>query len=291
MNVEKLPILVITAPSCAGKDYLTNCLFKRHPGVFSMVVSTTTRPPRSGEVNGVDYNFVSESEFNNLEEESKLLESVRFGNKCYGTSLDSIQEIQSKGQFPVLIVEPTGAKNIKNWCESNNQPASFVYLKVDRELALDRFLNRFISDYSDIELDIPNKIEESSQFNRRFSDLVDNYTKRIFISMYQENDWEERLTYDYKFGPMINPSDTESVVDLLAKAFKDKEAPPWKVPQGLDKVFEKSHRPPPSEDMSYVIKKTLIYAKDHQVTAGYLKGIILESEKERLNQKTFNFKV
>lgn len=304
MGNKKLPLLVITAPSCAGKDYLTKCLFDQHPDDFAMVVSTTTRPPRAGEINGVDYHFVDKEQFDKLEAEHQLLESVKFGSKCYGTSSVAIDQIQEEGKFPVLIVEPIGAQNIRNWCANNNQPATFIFLKVGREIALERFLSRFINDYSALEREIGNKtiidnispenqrLEKERLLNRRTSELVDEYSKRIHISMYKEWNWGNMLNYTYSFGPMVKHQDSIELADFLAGNLRKQAGRklPLDVPQGQIPVQDNNQdfclEKKDLYDMPYIIKKTLMMIKDAPVTEIYLKNIILNSETERLNQKS-----
>lgn len=310
MTAKKLPLLVITAPSCAGKDYLTKCLFQQNPDQFAMVVSTTTRAPRAGENHGVDYHFVDQAEFDRLEESSQLLESVRFGSKCYGTSSHAIDSIQDDGRFPVLIVEPVGAQNIRNWCAKNSQPALFAFLRVDRELALERFLARFIEDYSELENAISEKVfmEDMSEadaekfravnFSKKFSSLVENYSGRIHMSMYKESSWGDMLDYTHRFGPMIIPEHSERAAKTLARALQEQVQgrAPMAIPKGQIPVVSSPENSGGLDlhggrlyDMPYVIKKTLLTIKDHPVSASYLKDIILKSEQERLQQQVLDY--
>lgn len=90
-------IYVLCGPSAAGKDKLCNMLLSRTN--LQKLVSTTTRPPRDGEVEGVDYRFVDEDSFKKLIEENKLVEYVEYNpdnNKdvvwYYGTQNDIIEE-------------------------------------------------------------------------------------------------------------------------------------------------------------------------------------------------------
>lgn len=275
------PLTVITAPSCAGKDYLSKCLFTNFPDRFEMVVSSTTRPPRKGEVDGVDYNFLPKDEFLNLEQNNQLLESVCFGEKHYGTSEREIRRIQEKGLFPVLIVEPEGAINIWNWCHNKGQEAQFAFIDIDREVALDRFLERFLEDYSSL------ISGDSPEDDVAFKSLIENYAKRIFISLYEESQWKDALPYTIKLGKMIDP------LDSLEAAIKIKEGAEGKGSGVPDQLLSLStaqsaktdHR---LKDMGSSIQKTLSIAKKYCVNEGYLKNIILKCEHEKLNQCEFN---
>lgn len=94
--------LLISGPSGVGKGTLLNRLFNKYPHLLSFSVSYTTRQPRPGEKNGVDYNFVSEEEFVTEIEEGNFLEHVKFADQRYGTNRKSVEEMISKGKVCVL---------------------------------------------------------------------------------------------------------------------------------------------------------------------------------------------
>lgn len=287
---NKKPITVLTAPSCAGKDYLSKCLFEQFPGLFEMAVSCTTRPPREGEIDGKDYNFLSLEDFRQMQVSDRLLESVEFGSKCYGTSANEIERIQSQGRFPVLIVEPVGAINIWNWCKENDQPAQFAFIDVDREVALERFLDRFLKDYTSLLEKSEDEFLSNSgdfDFDNSVNSLINNYAKRIYISMYEESSWSEYLPYNLKLGKMVNHDDSLSAATRIKKRaseIEQGEAPG--IPDTLQSIPKGvlSKKPDSLFDMEKVIKKTLSTIKNETVNSVYLKGIILKSENERLNQ-------
>lgn len=288
---DKKPITVITAPSCAGKDYLSNCLFEQFPGLFQMAVSCTTRPPREGEVDGKDYNFLSLDEFKKMDSSNRLLESVQFGEKCYGTSASEIERIQSEGRFPVLIVEPVGALNIWNWCNENNQRAQFVFIDVDRKMALKRFLDRFLNDYSALLEKVEDEFISDSpsdfDFDKSVNDLIINYSKRIYLSLYEESSWGEALPYHLRLGKMLNPEDSVRAAEKIKRAVESNA--PGVPDQYLSKKSASlSKKSPRLNDMDSVIKKTLNTVKKEYSNSSTLQSIILKCENERLNQIEFN---
>ena len=89
--------LVLSAPSGAGKTTIARRLRDRRLDVvFS--VSATTRPPREGERDAVDYHFVAEDEFRRMIEAGELIEWAQVHGAFYGTPLDNVRRAQERGQ-------------------------------------------------------------------------------------------------------------------------------------------------------------------------------------------------
>ncbi|CAG8047432.1 unnamed protein product [Penicillium nalgiovense] len=78
--------IVITGPSSVGKGTPTQKLLDAHPDTFGLTVPHTTRKPRPGEVNGVNYFLVSPSEFSSLLDHGGFVEHACFSGKYYGTN-------------------------------------------------------------------------------------------------------------------------------------------------------------------------------------------------------------
>ena len=105
-------LLVLSGPSGVGKSTIHG-IFKAKNDDFSLSVSVTTRKPREGEVEGVNYYYRSEEEFAALVKEGAFLEHVSFSGHSYGTLKSEIERITSSGKNVVLDVEAVGALNIK----------------------------------------------------------------------------------------------------------------------------------------------------------------------------------
>jgi guanylate kinase len=108
------PIVVLSGPSAVGKSTLVRCLRDRVPNLY-FSVSATTRDPRPGEVNGVDYRFVTPDQFQRLIEDGALLEwaEIHGGLHRSGTPYEPVRRAAAAGQ-PVLIeVDLAGARAIK----------------------------------------------------------------------------------------------------------------------------------------------------------------------------------
>lgn len=87
---NKIKIIAICGKSAAGKDTLLQEILKLDSNDLHEIVSCTTRPPREGEVNGINYHFLSNQEFADKIESGEMLEATVFRDWCYGTSLDGI---------------------------------------------------------------------------------------------------------------------------------------------------------------------------------------------------------
>lgn len=80
----KIPILVLSGPSGVGKSTLLDKLFKKYPQSFGFSVSHTTRKPRPGEKEGVEYHYVSPEQFKKEVEQNNFLEHATFSGNSYG---------------------------------------------------------------------------------------------------------------------------------------------------------------------------------------------------------------
>jgi guanylate kinase len=107
-------IIIITAPSGAGKTSITRYLLEKYPANLAFSVSAATRSPRSYEKNGVDYYFISLEAFKQkiLDNEFAEWEMVYEG-KYYGTLKSELDRIWAAGKTPLLDIEVKGAIHIR----------------------------------------------------------------------------------------------------------------------------------------------------------------------------------
>jgi guanylate kinase len=105
-------LLILSAPSGTGKTTLARRLCAAHPGaIFS--VSYTTRAPRDGEKEGVDYHFVSEERFQQMIAEGAFVEWARVHGHHYGTPRSVIEEAQRRGALAIFDIDVQGGETIK----------------------------------------------------------------------------------------------------------------------------------------------------------------------------------
>jgi guanylate kinase len=105
-------LIVISGPSGVGKDTVTRRLFELAPDL-KYSVSYTTRPRRSGEVDGQSYSFVSEDEFQRLVDAGEFLEWAQVHDHRYGTSKRRVQAALDTGHDVLLKIDVQGAMRVR----------------------------------------------------------------------------------------------------------------------------------------------------------------------------------
>jgi guanylate kinase len=106
-------LIVIAGPSGVGKGSLVKSLLARDPDGLSVSVSVTTRTPRPTEVEGRDYVFVSNGEFDRMIADDELLEWAEvFGNR-YGTPREAVERRLAQGRDAILEIDVQGAMQVR----------------------------------------------------------------------------------------------------------------------------------------------------------------------------------
>jgi len=105
-------LFIISAPSGAGKTSLARALIANEPSA-KMSISHTTRQRRSGEVDGVDYFFVSQLEFLNMAQAGVFLEHAEVYGNYYGTSRNAVEDMLSQGVNVLLDIDWQGARLVR----------------------------------------------------------------------------------------------------------------------------------------------------------------------------------
>lgn len=109
---DKGLLVVLSAPAGCGKDTVLAEVKKADSNV-KQSISMTTRLPREGEQDGVDYYFTSVSDFENKISENGFLEYVKYGVNYYGTPKKAIEEMVDSGKTVILKIEVEGAGNVR----------------------------------------------------------------------------------------------------------------------------------------------------------------------------------
>jgi len=104
-------LFVVSAPSGAGKTTLLRRVVSRLPGV-SLSISCTTRAPRPGEQEGVDYFFISRAEFIDMMREDRFIEWAQVHGDLYGTPRSNLERLQ-QGEDLILEIDTQGARKIR----------------------------------------------------------------------------------------------------------------------------------------------------------------------------------
>jgi len=114
MGTTYQKILIITAPSGAGKTSITKYLMSQFPQL-AFSISAATRQPRASEIDGKDYYFMSEGAFQQKIKQKEFAEwEMVYEGKYYGTLKSELERIWLKGQVPVLDIDVKGAIHVQN---------------------------------------------------------------------------------------------------------------------------------------------------------------------------------
>jgi guanylate kinase len=105
-------LFVITAPSGAGKTSLIEAVMRDDPSL-KISISYTTRAPRKGEKDGIDYHFVDEKTFRSMEERGEFLESAEVHGNHYGTGKQMILDAVKRGDDLILEIDWQGAQQVR----------------------------------------------------------------------------------------------------------------------------------------------------------------------------------
>ena len=105
-------LIVVSGPSGTGKGTVCSALLEKHKEI-AYSISATTRQPRTGEVDGMNYYFLAKNVFEKMIEDGELLEWAEVYGNYYGTPLKKIQERLADGQDILLEIDTQGAMSVK----------------------------------------------------------------------------------------------------------------------------------------------------------------------------------
>lgn len=171
-------VLAICGRTCSGKTDLSKKLINNG---WSKFVTTTTRPMREGEVNGVDYSFISSDEFKELLKSDCFIEHSQTNGNLYGAGKRDLVEAISKGAKLAIVVDPNGAKKLKQYCESEDVGFTAVFLDGDTVDLVARFLER-----DEINQETPGRIVDLVLSERTWRDEME--WDLVYDSYNSEND-------------------------------------------------------------------------------------------------------
>ncbi len=171
MNSIHQKILIITAPSGAGKTSITHYLMRTFP-VLAFSISAATRNARENEKNGVDYYFISEVDFKKKIQQKEFAEwEMVYEGKYYGTLKSELKRIWALGKVPVLDIDVKGALHVQQQYPENTlsifiEPPSVEELK-------NRLLSRGTENEESLNVRV-NKASYEIGFKEHFNEIIVN---------------------------------------------------------------------------------------------------------------------
>lgn len=154
-------LIVVSAPSGAGKSSLIEHVLARTPGL-QYSISYTTREARGTETDGLDYHFVSEPEFLKMIERGEFIESARVHGHLYGTRASAIEAGLAAGHDVILDIDVQGAEQIR---EKMAEAITIFVLPPSKEGLVARLSRRNLNTPDDLARRLRNASSEVNRFN------------------------------------------------------------------------------------------------------------------------------
>jgi len=179
-------ITVLSAPSGGGKTTIARAVRDQHPDRFGFSVSATTRKPREGERDGVDYHFQKRTQFLEGVGAGKFLEYAEYGGELYGTLKSEVEKVLTSGKHVLLDIEVEGARQVRQQYAPPRSVSIFI-LPSDPRVLLDRLRQRKSESIDQIRWRLDRagyEMEQALSFDRliRNDDLATAVTEVISIA-------------------------------------------------------------------------------------------------------------
>jgi guanylate kinase len=191
------PILItLTSPTAAGKSYLFNYI--RDVAKLPCLISTTTRLPREGEIDGVDYYFIDLEESKRLEEANEFAELAIYRGVRYGVTKKEWNNKLQPGKIAFLIVEPSGLDHYVKPALDIGAIWLKYFINTDLQVRMERFIDRMVKDVrSAISVDILNgkmysHVKEPSEKTMK---TILSYFDRQRAMLTEETRWEAKTNW------------------------------------------------------------------------------------------------
>ena len=171
MSEQHKKVIILTAPSGAGKTSITKFLLANYPQL-AFSVSATTRAPRGAEQDGVDYHFISQAVFEGHIKQNDFLEyEMVYEGLYYGTLKSELDRIWTEGKMPILDIDVKGAIAIQK--QLGDQAFSIFILPPSIEVLKERLAKRNTESSEKMQMRLDKAAYEIS-FSDQFNAVVKN---------------------------------------------------------------------------------------------------------------------
>jgi guanylate kinase len=185
-------IFIISGPAGIGKSTVCNRLVENYGGNLKRIVTATTRPPRSGEIDGVDYCFIDETTFLKYIAEEKFLEYANVHRKYfYGTPLAQVSSNRRHGIDSLLIIDVHGVRSIRRNFRQLVEHIVTIFIMPERLEVLTERLSLRGSEKRDDLVQRLQSAKDEIKYAKDYDYIVISGTKEEdFISMQTIYEWE-----------------------------------------------------------------------------------------------------
>ena len=172
-------LVILRGPSGVGKDTVVEAWKLTNP-LVERVVAVTTRQPREGETNSVDYHFVTMDSFNHMVEQNKFMEHENVHGNWYGTLRASVDDIRSRNKFAILKIDVKGALRVM---QTEPDVKSVFLLPPSWEVLEERIRGRGTDDDATIEIRLSNARDEIELASRYTHQVVNDNLEATVVQL------------------------------------------------------------------------------------------------------------
>ncbi len=198
MNDKGL-LLVISGPSGAGKGTVCKSYIEKHPEC-ALSVSATTRAPRPGEVEGVNYYFMSQDDFRTKISNDGFLEHAVFCDNYYGTPKDAVMEMIESGRDVILEIEVQGAMQVR----SHYPEAVLIFVSPPTEQELEDRLRKRGTETEEVILSRLKRAKEELRYTEKYNYVLINDTVENAVSHLEAITVAEKCRIERKYDFIMN---------------------------------------------------------------------------------------
>lgn len=177
-------LIVVTGKTASGKDTITDILLQKYP-TFKKVITSTSRLPRNGEINGVNHHFISREDFLGKVSNNEFVEHIEYAGNLYGTEKKEFNQAENT----IWRIDPSAAGRVREFLK---QELLVIFITTTDEVILDRLRERGLSE---------------EEINKRMSQ------EKIIWEQYKDS---------YNYVIENQPGKLDETVDLVCKIINEK---------------------------------------------------------------------
>jgi guanylate kinase len=222
MTFDTPTLVTMTAPTCSGKSYLLDVLSEQN--YFTRIVSTTTRDPRPGEKEGVDYFFITSELSRKMEAQGDFFELIEFNGVRYGVTHFEMNKKMSWATAPIVILEPQGLQIYREKCQAQGWNTFQIYVHTDEPTRIERLNARTIKELSFLTGSSLLASRHSEAFDTVLREkmmenlprVISAHTKRLLSVVNDERSWSNLFNWD----AIVPGDDVDKAISMIEQGVK-----------------------------------------------------------------------